>query len=159
MKRRISLMIVAGVMLGASGVNADPISSIPLMVCADGLTQNYSGLSASDTLARIDYNIHSVANCADGTPGTVFGNTGTFNLSAGTSSFQLCYNDAVNSLPKEVCDSALTCASSTCSFQVFQINSTASGNANGPGDCVNVVCDGSSNPTSWTLFSSGTLSF
>lgn len=157
MKRRTGLMMIAGLMLGAFGVNADPISPIPLMVCNNGITQNYDGLAGADTLARIDYNIHAVANCADGTPGTVFGTTGTFNLAAGSSSFQLCYNDAANSLPKEVCETT-GCSDTTCSFQVFQINSTSSGNANGPGDCVNVACTGG-NPTSWTLFSSGTLSF
>jgi hypothetical protein len=159
-KRRTGLMMVAGLMLGVSGANADSISPIELMVCNSGITQNYDGLAAADTLQQINYNIHTVANCADGAPGTVIGTTGTLNLAAGSSSFQLCYNVAANSLPQAVCNSAPACASATCSFEVFQIQAVSTGQiSSNPGNCVNVVCDATSTPTSWANFSSTTLSF
>ena len=156
MKRRTGLMVLAGFMVGVSGVNADALPDIPLMVCNDGITQNYNGLLAADTLDRIDYDLHSDANCVTGA-GTLFGSNGSFNLASGASSFQLCYNDTANSLPQRVCN-VTGCGNTTCSFQVVQLNATGGSVAFGTGDCVNVVCSGGS-PTSWSLFSSGTLSF
>tara|TARA_R110002126_G_scaffold239409_1_gene382697 strand:- start:122317 stop:122775 length:459 start_codon:yes stop_codon:yes gene_type:complete len=152
-------MMVAGLMLGVSGANADSISPIELMVCNSGITQNYDGLAAADTLQQINYNIYVDANCGTYS-GTAIGTTGTLNLAAGSSSFQLCYNVAANSLPQAVCNSAPACASATCSFEVFQIQAVSTGQiSSNPGNCVNVVCDATRTPTSWANFSSTTLSF
>jgi hypothetical protein len=156
-KRRISLMILAGLVFGLAEASAEPISTIPLMVCADGITQTYNGLLVADTLSRVDYDILVNSNCTTPVTDTVTGNNGSFNLSLGTSSFQLCYSASAGGLPKKVCDTT-GCSDTTCSFRVRQLDTNGGKQAFGIGDCVSVVCSGSS-PQSWGLVSAATLTF
>ena len=54
-----------GLVIGLAEASADSVPLIPLAVCSDGITQNYSGFPASITLSRIDYDVHVNLSCGN----------------------------------------------------------------------------------------------
>ena len=158
MKRRISLMILAGLIVGVADASEAPVPLVPLTVCNSGITQAYDGLSSQSSLTRADYNIHTSSDCTGLPDETIVATTGSLTLDAGTSSLRMCYSTTPGSLPTSVCGGRLVCQNSTCSFRLFQLETSTDRAFGLNGDCVSVTCSAGS-PSSWALVSGGTLSF